>query len=134
MSRMFWIATAVIAAAPATAAPVDDQAAMICTIAEAFDCDVRGDCLRTSLRDLNAPAFLEVDPGNRRVSGERPDGSVVETAIERLNRDGEQVILQGDEAGRGWTVTIAPGTGRMTLTIADVDYALIGFGACRNEK
>ena len=52
------------------------------------------------------------------------------TRIESMKRSEGRLILQGIEAGRGWTLLISETTGDTTLTVSDAGFAFAAFGAC----
>ena len=49
------------------------------------------------------------------------------SAIEHINGN---VVLQGAQAGRGWTMTIAEETGKMSSAISSGEEGWIVFGDC----
>jgi hypothetical protein len=53
------------------------------------------------------------------------------TAIQNVLTPADgRTILQGAENGRGWTMTIDPTTGDMSVAIAGDDIGFILFGVC----
>jgi hypothetical protein len=40
------------------------------------------------------------------------------------------LILQGVQNGKGWTMVIAEGTGKATITASDNQVGFVVFGAC----
>ena len=52
------------------------------------------------------------------------------TAIRMMEKDDDQIVLQGYEIGLGWTLAIDRATGNMRITFAGSESAFIIFGAC----
>jgi hypothetical protein len=50
--------------------------------------------------------------------------------IRSMEKDNDQIVLQGFEMGLGWTLAIDRYTGNMTVTFAGGVTAFIIFGAC----
>jgi hypothetical protein len=47
-----------------------------------------------------------------------------------MEKDDDQIVLQGYEIGLGWTLAIDRGTGNIRITFAKSESAFIIFGAC----
>jgi hypothetical protein len=47
-----------------------------------------------------------------------------------MEKDDDQIVLQGYETGLGWTLAIDRVTGNMRITFAGGDATFIIFGAC----
>ena len=52
------------------------------------------------------------------------------TQIEKVSKIDGRVIVQGVEAGRGWSLLLDPETGHTILTVSGDDVAFIVFGEC----
>jgi hypothetical protein len=113
------------------AADFDGFKPLACAIIEAFECAPGESCKKARAQDLNLPQFLKVDFQEKMITGTRPnDGGKLEAAIlARANQNGS-IILQGAQNGRGWTLTLAKKTGRMSVTAAGDDEGFVLFGAC----
>ena len=53
-----------------------------------------------------------------------------ESPIKNVERANGKTILQGAQAERGWTLTIAEDTGKMSATVSTDGEGFIVFGAC----
>ena len=88
-------------------------------------------------QSINAPVIFRIDTAKRTIRGRRDDGSEQTTEIQSVKNDAGNLMLQGvvDGTARGgttlgWTMRIAAGSGRMTLTAAGEDVAFVVFGSC----
>ena len=115
-----------LAMAPVVSAGAfDGSTTLLCAPIEAYECEPAGECARVSLETANLPQFIRVDFDKKMLSGgERT------TPIQNLrNKDGK-TILQGAEAGRGWSAVIDQETGRLSIALADTHAGFLVFGAC----
>jgi hypothetical protein len=113
----------------ASAADFDGKKPILCSTSLAIECEADYEC-HNSPPEINAiPPFIRVDVKKKTLSGRRW-GKQETTAIERVEHNGNRLMLQGVDEGRGWTLAIAEETGRMAITISEVDAAFILFGSC----
>ena len=121
------LAGAVLAAAPSLAwAAIDGSAPLLCSPSTVMECDA-GSCERVTADDSDLPSFLRIDVPNKLVTA-LPAGR--RTTIKTVVRLDGRLILQGSEATRSWTATIAEDTGRLSIAVADPDHIFAVFGAC----
>ena len=52
------------------------------------------------------------------------------TTIRHLERSEGRIILQGVEAGRGWSLLLSEATGNTVLTVSADQDAFVVFGEC----
>lgn len=103
----------------------DGTKPLICASVEAIDCDPGEACQRGIPENMGAPQFLRIDFDKREI-----EGPVRTSKIRSMEKDDEQIVLQGYETGLGWTLAIDRLTGNMRITLADRDSSFIIFGAC----
>lgn len=108
----------------------DGSRPLLCASVDTVECDSTGTCLQGTPASVNAPQFFRINFEERSIRGTRQDGTDVTTKIVSRTADAGQVILQGVEDGRGWSMAIAEKTGRMTLTASGQEIGFIVFGAC----
>jgi hypothetical protein len=131
----YWIAlilTLGCAHAAQSAGPFDGSKSMICSVDDVADCGEGGMCTRGNASDVNLPALARVDVKSKKItaaSGNLPNGGEG-VPIESVQREGGKLVLQGGQAGRGWTMVISETSGKSTFAVADEGYALLAFGAC----
>lgn len=110
----------------AAAGPYDGSRPFLCVVATIMECAASSHCERHIADDADALTFIQVDVGGQTITAgpnkKSPIGSVT-------HLDGE-LILQGGESKRGWSVTIDEETGRMAVAIVDNDYVFSLFGTC----
>jgi len=123
-----------VAVSPACAGDVfDGTKPLLCSSIEALDCDPGEVCDRGIPEMMGAPQFLRIDFAKKEIAG-----PVMTTTIRSMEKDAEQIVLQGYEVGLGWTLALERATGNMRITFAGWDATFIIFGACTshflNEK
>jgi hypothetical protein len=115
-----------IAVSPAFAEDVfDGTKPLLCSSIEALDCDPGVTCERGIPEIMGAPQFLHIDFAKKEIAGPKRT-----TAILMMEKDDDQIVLQGYEIGLGWTLAIDRGTGNMRITFAGGASSFIIFGAC----
>jgi len=121
-----WIAVvALLTAGTAEAADFDGSKKLICAPVKAMDCAEGVECVSGTPQDLGAPTFIRIDFDRKEVAGTQRT-----TKIREFDKSATQVLLQGVEAGLGWTIAINSGTGRMHATMAGLEGAIILSGSC----
>jgi hypothetical protein len=115
----------------AVAADFDGSRDLLCVPTDATQCEGAGDCDRVAVEEINIPRFVNVDFKQKRLRGTMLGGEEQTTAIQNVLTPADgRTILQGAENGRGWTMTIDPTTGDMSVAIAGDDIGFILFGVC----
>jgi hypothetical protein len=115
-----------VAVSPAFAEDVfDGTKPLLCSSIEALDCDPGVVCERGIPEIMGAPQFLRIDFAKNEIAG-----PLRTTKIRSMEKDDDQIVLQGYDIGLGWTLAIDRVTGNMRITFAGGDAAFIIFGAC----
>jgi hypothetical protein len=95
-----------------------------------FDCQVASDCQRGTADSVNLPQFLKIDVKEKTLSTtEAGEGKRV-TSIKNFERVEGNMILQGAEGGRAWSMVIATETGKVSASVSDNQVGFVVFGAC----
>jgi len=119
-----------VAVSPAFAGDdFDGKKPLLCASIEALDCDPGVPCERGIPEIMGAPQFMRIDFAKNEIAG--PLGRTAK--IRSIEKDDDQIVLQGYEAGLGWTFAIDRYTGNMRITFAGGDSAFIIFGACTSQ-
>jgi hypothetical protein len=105
----------------------DGSAPLLCAPVVVMECGPDGDCQRRSAESVNLPQFFKVDLKARTVRSEETGRDSPIRNLEHLNG---QMILQGGQNGRGWSMTISEETGKMSGAISTEGEGFIVFGAC----
>jgi len=103
----------------------DGTKPLLCSSIEALDCDPGVTCERGIPDIMGAPQFLRIDFAKKEIAGPKRT-----TVIRMMEKDDDQIVLQGYEIGLGWTLAIDRGTGNMRITFAGENSSFIIFGAC----
>ena len=111
----------------AAAGKYDGSVPLLCVPTVVSECGVESECKRVSAEGVNLPPFFKVDLKAQKVHSEETGRASPVRSIERL--DGNMVI-QGAQAGRGWTMTSSEETGKMSAAISSGGEGWIMFGAC----
>ena len=112
---------------PEAAGKYDGSVPLLCVPIVVTECGPDGECRRVTAESVNLPQFLRVDVKAMKVhTGEAGRESPVRN-LEHLNGN---LIIQGGQDGRGWTLTISEETGRMSATISADGEGFVVFGAC----
>ncbi len=114
----------------ASANDFDGSKPLICASLETFECGANGECVKGTAASVNAPQFIWLDFVEKMARGSRPDGQRVTSEIEKVTQSEGELILQGVQSGRGWSMAIAQQGGKMVLTAAGEQVAFVVFGAC----
>ena len=115
-----------VAVSPAFAGDVfDGTKPLLCASIEALDCDAGVGCERGIPELMGAPQFLRVDFAKNEIAGPQRT-----TKIRSVEKDDDQIVLQGYEIGLGWTLAIDRLTGNARISFAGWNSAFIIFAAC----
>lgn len=108
----------------------DGSAPLLCVPTIVIECAAdgpEGECKRRTAASVNLPQFLNVDLKAMKVHS---DGGARHSPIRNIEHLGGNLIIQGGQDGRGWTLTISEQTGRMSATISADGEGFVVFGAC----
>jgi hypothetical protein len=121
----------------ALAEPFDGEKTMLCANQYASECMAGTDCTNVSLASVNLPDFFLINTGEQLISAAPEGVSSSTTVIERVEHLDGKLMLQGADDGsqdvidgNGWTMSINEATGKMVMTTAGDDFAVVVFGAC----
>jgi hypothetical protein len=94
------------------------------------ECDSFGTCLKSSAEEINIPQFIKIDLMAKTMT----DGSVKQPArksvIRTMVRENGEIIMQGSENGRGYTMIVDEMTGDFSAAISEDSFGFIIFGSC----
>jgi hypothetical protein len=115
---------------PLAAASFDGSVPLICALIEVFDCAVGADCQRGTPESVNLPQFVKLDFSGKTLSTTEDAQGKKVTPIKHVEQFGNNLMLQGGEEGRGWSLILAKEGGKMSATVADDGVGFVIFGAC----
>ena len=118
------------AASPASAAgKYDGSKPMLCAVTAVSECTAHGKCERSVPQaGNNLPTFLRVDVKGKLLTDS--DGSGRKTEIKVVNVLDGQLMLQGAENGKAWSLVIASDSGAFGSSVVENDGLFALFGHC----
>ncbi len=126
----FLIAWMCVAAAPAWAATFDGSTEVICAFMHAIECTSEGNCSQGDADDVSIADFIRIDFKKKRMLLLDEERRGETTAINRIEKLEDRLILQGIEAGRGWSLSINQETGDFVFTVSGRGSGFVVFGEC----
>ena len=92
---------------------------------EAINCSRGESCEKGLPEEMGAPQFMRIDFGKKEIVGPR-----VTTPMRLIEVDDQQITLQGQELGMGWTMVIERATGKTSITLTGREDTFVIFGTC----
>ena len=114
----------------ASAGGFDGSSNLVCSSVEVIGCVDGPACLQAKARDFELPEFVFVDFANKVVRATDESGIKEVSPIKSSETTDQQLILQGIENHRGWTMAIDRSTGRMSISSTGPEVDFLIFGAC----
>jgi hypothetical protein len=114
-------------------AAADDLSAardILCSTQQVHVCRDAAGCEDVLAADLNIPQFLRIDTRAGKLSTTPASGENRETAAESVSRADGQLVLQGVEAGRAFSLFIDEASGWATFAAAANGRSVTVFAAC----
>ena len=112
-----------------SAGPFDGSVPLLCAVIQIVECGVGGECYPVQPEIANIPRFLKINFKNKTISATEESGRKETSRIKNIERAKGNLILQGSENGRGWTIVISEETGKMSATVSDDRAGFVVFGA-----
>jgi hypothetical protein len=103
----------------------DGTKTLLCASVEAIGCKPGEACEKGLPESIGAPQFMRIDFGKKVIVGPMRTAE-----IKLIEKNDEQITLQGYELDMGWTLALDRETGKMTVTFAGLESAFVIFGAC----
>jgi hypothetical protein len=108
-----------------SAADFDGSKKLLCATTDAMDCVAGQECIKGRPGDIGAPKFLSIDFARKAVEGPKRS-----TVIAFMEKGEEQIVLQGNELGFGWTIALDQESGDIIVTLVNAHGAFVLFGSC----
>jgi hypothetical protein len=113
----------------AAAGKYDGSAPMLCAVTAVSECTADGKCERSAPQaGNNLPTFMRVDVKGKILRAD--DDSGRKTEIKASSVVDDQLMLQGIENGKAWSMVIKSETGRWGGSVVEDDGSFALFGAC----
>ncbi len=126
----FLIAWMCVAGPPAWAATFDGSTEVICAFMDAIECTSDGNCSQGDADDVSIADFMRIDFKKKRMLLLDEERRGETTAINRIEKLEDRLILQGIEATRGWSLSIDQETGDFVFTVSGQGSGFVVFGEC----
>jgi hypothetical protein len=114
-----------LSSSPALGGDFDGSKMLICAPVEAMDCVSGEGCKRGLPEQIGAPAFMRLDLQKKVIVGPKQTSQIIS-----MEKDDEQILLQGRDRGFGWTMSLDQDDGSLVATLADTHGAFVLFGSC----
>ena len=111
------------------AAQFDGSTPLLCAVIQVVECGTGGDCYPVQPEIANIPRFLKINFKNKTISATEENGKKEVTRIKNFEHTNGNMVLQGSENGRGWTMVISEETGKVSATVSDDQVGFVIFGA-----
>lgn len=114
-------------------ASADDLAGtrnLLCTVLDTHVCIEASGCVTVLAEDLNIPRFIRVDTKTGILSTTPASDENRETKAESVKRENGQIVLQGVEEGRAFSLFIHEPDGFSTFASAADGRSVTAFGVC----
>ena len=120
-------------AAPATPASAagkyDGSKPMLCAVTAVSECTKDGNCERSAPQEgNNLPGFVRVDVQRKLLTDNDVSGR--KTEIKSAAIVDNQLMLQGAENGKAWSIVIASDSGIFGSSVVEDDGLFAIFGRC----
>ena len=122
-----WLA---FAAGAARAEGLDASKPLVCSLAEAAECDGVAACTDVTLEQIDLPPIWRVDFAAKQLASQDGQRTSPIAAVETLDT---ALVLQGQQNGRGWTLVVERATGHLSVSTADVEGVYVLAGSCTAE-
>ncbi len=86
-------------------------------------------CQRGLAGNIDVPQFLKPDFKEKKISGTKEDGESRTASIESMTRLEGNLILQGVQNSRAWSMVINESTGKCIISASDDQAGFAVFGA-----
>ena len=132
MIRIYGIAVLIIFVFPffAAAQDFDGSKPLICSVVEVVECAPGTPCVKGLPDDFEFPQFIKVKFEDNLLTGKADNRKTETSPIEKVQTMEGNLILQGAQSGRSWSMVISQTSGKMTGSIAADGFSFTVFGAC----
>jgi hypothetical protein len=114
----------------ASTAGFDGKTDVVCASVDVVACTEGPACRQGSAQSFEIPSFIFVDFKKKVVRGTRESGSDLVSPVKNFEVTESQLVLQGIENHRGWTLAIDRQNGSMSLSASGADVGFMIMGTC----
>lgn len=129
------IAACAVAATPfvssgVSAAGLDGSSDTVCAVSQIVACLEDGTCLQGQARDFDLPALIVLDASKKVLRGSSESGHKAVSPVKNMELNGDNLVLQGVENSRGWSISINTKTGHMSGSGVGDSISFLAHGTC----
>jgi len=114
----------------ATADDLEGAKAFLCAPSQATVCALADGCETGPLWKWDIPTFILIDLDNQMLSTTKASGLDRTTPIQKMERIGEGIFIQGIEFGRAYSFVIDEVAGFASFAVVMDEMTITAFGAC----
>jgi hypothetical protein len=111
----------------ARAEGLDASKPIQCKLNGSAQCDAAASCIEVTLEQIDLADELTLDFENQRISSKDNDRT---SPIDDVDLLETVLVLQGHQAGRGWTIVIDRTSGHLSAALAETAGAFVISGEC----
>jgi len=119
-----------VAVTAGAAPPYDGSKPMQCAISTVMVCSDPSVCVRGNASTVNLPPVLNVDVGQKLISGAATGRTIKITSVER---EGGRLLLSGSESGGSWNLAVVEDSGAMSSVVLVRNGGFLMFGTCTSS-
>ena len=116
-----------------SAADLDGNSNLVCAAVDVIGCTNGPGCREGSANEFGIPQFMFINFQKQQVHATDETGLDVVSEIKSSEITEQQIILQGIENHRGWSITINKASGELTVASSGSGVSFMVFGACTNR-
>ena len=133
LSSSLVLGLGLLTSALASAAGFDGRSNLVCAVMDVVACTEGPACLQGSSKTFDLPVFIFVDFKANVVRGTDDSGGKEVSPIKNSETTETQILLQGVEDHRGWSLAIDRRTGHLALSSSGADVSFMLMGACTSS-
>jgi len=119
-----------VAVTAGAAPPYDGSKPMQCAISTVMVCSDPSVCVRGNASTVNLPPVLNVDVGQKLISGAATGRTIKIISVER---EGGRLLLSGSESGGSWNLAVVEDSGAMSSVVLVRNGGFLMFGTCTSS-
>lgn len=128
--RIITLLIASLLSASVMADDVSGAERLLCSTLRATACGSDAACESVAPAEINVPQFVQVDLAGKQLSTTPASGEQRRTPLQTVRREPGQLVLQGYEQGRAFSLVIDEATGNASFASAGSGRGVIVFAAC----
>jgi hypothetical protein len=121
---------AAFAATSVAAQGIDGKKDVVCAVMDVVACLEEESCLQGRASSFDLPEFIILDAKAKVIRPAYEGGEKAVSPVKNVERNGNHLILQGVENGRGWDIAIDTESGKMRAASVGDAVSFLAFGSC----